>query len=252
MTESENHTLLDPVDLLRQLEALQQEKQKLISIVSHDIKSPLNRIYALVQLLQMDPNNFTDEQKNFLEKMHIVVADGLDMIRNLVDYRSIENNSITLFPEAIHLQNFIQSSVTSFLNVASKKGIKLMVESESVLLHTDKQCLQRAVDTLLSNALKFSFPGKKVWVRAKAGPDKTAIIEIEDEAFGFKHDELPELFQKFKKFTARPTGGESSTGLGLFIARSMIEKTGGKILCLNREGVGSTFRLVVPVTLPAN
>jgi len=252
MAEPEHPILVDSADLLRQLSALQQEKQKLIGIVSHDIKSPLNRIYALVQLLQMDSANLTDEQKNFLEKMHIVVADGLDMIRNLVNYRTIEGDNFALLPEPIPLQDFIQSSVTSFLTVASKKEIKLIVESENLILQTDKQCLQRAVDTLLSNALKFSFPGKKVWVRAKAGPDKTAIIEIEDEAFGFKHEELTELYQKFKKFTARPTGGESSTGLGLFIARSMIEKIGGKILCLNREGIGSTFRLVVPENLPAN
>ncbi|HRJ29366.1 MAG TPA: HAMP domain-containing sensor histidine kinase [Cyclobacteriaceae bacterium] len=250
MAESENHTLLDPVELLRQIEALQEEKRKLISIVSHDVKSPLNRMYALIQLLQMEPGNLTEEQKNFLEKMHIVVADGLDMIRNLVDYRSIENNSIALFPEAVQLQSFIQSTVTGFLNVASKKGIKLMVESENILLHTDKHCLQRAVDTLLSNAIKFSYSGKKVWVRAHKHRDETALIEIEDEALGFKQNELPDLFQKFKKFTSRPTGGESSTGLGLFIAKSMIEKLGGKITCLNQEGVGSTFRLVVPVSMP--
>lgn len=250
MDEAEHPALLDPVDLLRQIETLQEEKQKLISIVSHDVKSPLNRLYALIQLLQMEPGNLTEEQKNFLEKMHIVVADGLDMIRNLVDYRNIESNSIVLFPEAIQLQSFIQSAVTSFLNVASKKGIKLMVESENILLHTDKHCLQRAVDTLLSNAIKFSYSGKKVWVRARKHSDETALIEIEDEAFGFKQNELPDLFQKFKKFTSRPTGGESSTGLGLFISRAMIEKTGGKISCLNREGVGSIFRLVVQVNLP--
>lgn len=250
MADSENHTLLDPADLLRQIEELKQEKQKLISIVSHDIKSPLNRLYALAQLLQMEPANLTDEQKNFLEKMHIVVADGLDMIRNLVDYRNIENNSITLFRETIQLQSFIESTVTSFLNVASKKGIKLIVESENVSLHTDKQCLQRTVDTLLSNALKFSYAGKKVWIRAYKHTDETALIEIEDEAYGFKQDELPGIFQKFKKFTARPTGGESSTGLGLFISRAMIEKIGGEVSCVNREGFGSTFRLILPVTLP--
>ncbi len=250
MDDAEHPALLDPVDLLRQIENLQEEKRKLISIVSHDVKSPLNRLYALVQLLQMGHDNLTGEQKNYLEKMHIVVADGLDMIRNLVDYRSIENNSITLLPEDIQLQSFMQSVITSFSNVASKKGIKLVVETQNAMLHTDKQCLQRAVDTLISNALKFSFPGKKVWIRANPYHNNTALIEIEDEALGFKQDELRQLFQKFKKFTARPTGGESSTGLGLFISKAMVEKIGGKVSCLNHEGVGSTFQLLVPLTMP--
>ncbi|MBX2961143.1 MAG: HAMP domain-containing histidine kinase [Cyclobacteriaceae bacterium] len=251
MEAPEHHSLLDPVDLLRQIETLKGEKEKLISIVSHDIKSPLNRLYALIQLLQMDPSNLTGEQKNFLEKMHIVVADGLDMIRNLVDYRTIERNSLVLFAEPFQLQPFVQQVVTGFLNVASKKEITIITESESAALHTHKHCLQRAMDTLLSNALKFSFPGKKVWVRAQANQHAKIVIEIEDEAHGFKAEELPRMFEKFQKFTARPTGGESSTGLGLFIAKSMIEKIGGNVSCINREGFGSTFRLEVPATLQA-
>lgn len=236
-------------ELFRQIEALQEEKQQLVSIVSHDIKSPLNRLYALVQLMQMVGDNLTAEQKNYLEKMHIVVADGLDMIRNLVDYRNIESKRIELFPEDLNMQSIIQQTVKNFSGIASKKGITLLVDSENIKLHTDRQCLQRAVDTVLSNALKFSFEGKKIWIKANQSKPGTATITIRDEALGFKPDELPHLFEKFRKFSARPTGGESSTGLGLFIAKSMAEKIGGSISCMHEEGVGATFSIEVPTSI---
>lgn len=239
----------DTEELLRQIEALQEEKRQLVSIVSHDIKSPLNRLYALVQLMQLAGGSLTQEQKDYLEKMHIVVADGLDMIRNLVDYRNLENNRIDLFPENLTLQSIIQQAVKNASGIASKKGITLLVESGNIKLHTDRQCLQRAVDTVLSNALKFSFEGKKIWIQAHQPKPGTATIRVRDEALGFKSDELPHLFKKFKKFSARPTGGESSTGLGLFIAKSMVEKIGGSILCENEEGVGTTFTIDVPTNV---
>lgn len=239
----------DTEELLRQIEALQEEKRQLVSIVSHDIKSPLNRLYALVQLMQLVGDNLTQEQKDYLEKMHIVVADGLDMIRNLVDYRNIENNRIELFPEDLNMQSIIQQTVKNFSGIASKKGITLLVDSENIKLRTDRQCLQRAVDTILSNALKFSFEGKKIWIKTHQSKPGTATIAIRDEALGFKPDEVPHLFEKFRKFSARPTGGESSTGLGLFIAKSMTEKIGGSISCMNEEGVGATFIIEVPISV---
>ncbi|MBX2964796.1 MAG: HAMP domain-containing histidine kinase [Cyclobacteriaceae bacterium] len=239
----------DIEELLQQLEELQKEKLQLISIVSHDIKSPLNRLYALIQLMQLVGDNLTSEQQDYLEKMHLVVADGLDMIRNLVDYRNIENNRIDLLPEDFNIQSLIQQTVKNFSGIADKKRITLLAESENIKLHTDRQCLQRAVDAILSNALKFSFEGKKVWLRAYQSKPGMVAITIRDEAQGFKPDELPHLFERFRKFSARTTGGESSTGLGLFIAKKMTEKIGGNIICKNEEGVGAAFTIEVPTSV---
>lgn len=237
--------------LLQKVEELTQSQQHLLTIASHDVKSPFNRMHALLQLLQMNSSNLTDEQKNYLEKMHIVIADGMSMIRNLIDYRNLDYQGIQLMPVSFNLREFIHTSVKAVDSVARKKQLNLTTGVvDDYELHTDRHCLQRAFDNLLSNAIKFSFPGKAVTVLAAiTGPD--AIIEIEDEARGFLPAEQDRLFQKFSKFSNRPTGGESSTGLGLYIAQSMMQKINGRVECRTTEGVGSVFRITFPALLPS-
>jgi signal transduction histidine kinase len=237
-------------ELLQKIEELTQSQRHLLTIASHDVKSPFNRLHALVQLLQMNASNLTDEQKNYLEKMHIVIADGMAMIRNLIDYRNLDFQGIEVMPATFSLREFIHASVKAVDAVARKKELILAtapVADEE--LHTDRHCLQRAFDNLLSNAVKFSFPGKRIEVQA-AVAGTHAVITVQDEARGFLPDEQQRLFEKFSRFSNRPTGGESSTGLGLYIAQSMMKKINGQVECLTTEGVGSMFRIVFPVTLP--
>jgi len=241
--------LSDIDSLSRQVEELMREKQHVISIVSHDLRSPLNRIFALVQLLQLNGSNLTGEQKDYLDKMHLIIADGLAMMRNLVDYRNLEYRTIDMLPETFNVGDLIETSVKNFKPIATKKSIEFRVECENnLMVTTDKHCLSRVIDNLLSNAVKFSAQEKKVWVRADTLLINHLKIEVQDEAGGFLSDEVAKLFQKFQKLSTRPTAGESTTGLGLFIAKSMAEKIGGKITCTTTEGLGSLFSVELPKT----
>ncbi len=242
--------LSDIDSLTKQVEELIREKQHVISIVSHDLRSPLNRIFALTQLLQMDSSNLTADQKNYLEKMHLIIADGLAMMRNLVDYRNLKYRTIDLLPETFNAGELVEACVRNFKPIATKKSIELEVACENnLMVTTDKQCLSRVIDNLLSNAIKFSVPGKKIQIQADTLFTNHLKIEVQDEARGFSSDEIPKLFHKFQKLSVRPTAGESSTGLGLFIAKSMAEKIGGKITCTTTEGVGSIFSVELPKTI---
>jgi signal transduction histidine kinase len=233
--------------LHKQIEELTRGQQQVLSIISHDLRSPLNRVFALTQLIQMNATNLTMEQKDFLEKIHLTVADGLAMMRNLVDYRNLEYRTIELHPETFNAGELVESCAKNFTAIAVKKKIELTVICENnLVVITDKQCLTRVIDNLLSNAIKFSPPGKKVTVRANTHAVDDLQVEIQDEANGFSKNEVPQLFQKFQKLSAVPTAGESSTGLGLFIAKSMVEKIGGKITCSTTEKVGSVFAAAVP------
>jgi signal transduction histidine kinase len=134
--------------------------------------------------------------------------------------------------------------------IAQKKNIGLDVECEpNLMVTTDKQCLTRVIDNLLSNAVKFSPAGKKVFVRADTLFINRLKFEVHDEANGISKEEFPKLFQKFQKLSNLPTAGESSTGLGLFIAKSMAEKIGGKVMCATTTGVGSIFSAELPKTI---
>lgn len=239
--------LSDIDSLLKQVKDLTLEQQQVLSIISHDLRSPLNRVFALVQLIQMNATNLTADQKDYLEKIHLTVADGLAMMRNLVDYRNLEYRTIELHPETFNAGELVESYVRNFNNIAVKKDITLTVTCEPNLqVVTDKQCFTRVVDNLLSNAVKFSARGKKITVHADTLFINHLKIEIQDEANGIAKDDVPKLFQKFQKLSNLPTAGESSTGLGLFIAQSMAEKIGGKIKCTTTAGVGSIFSVELP------
>lgn len=241
------HTSSDSDSLIRQIEALNREKHQLISLVSHDLRSPLNRAFALSELLLMDQEGLSEFQKDYLERMRLVITDGLAMMRNLVDYRNIEFRSIDIMPENVNVREFLDKLIREFQPVADKKEIAIQTthHDQDLMIISDKQCLDRVLGNLISNALKFSKPGKKVLIRS-AKTDQGIQVEVEDEIGGFSRDEEKTLFSKFKKYKAQPTSNESSTGLGLFIAHAMAERIGGTITCRTVETVGSTFTVTLP------
>lgn len=242
------HTSAAVDSLIKQIEALNAEKQQLISLVSHDLRSPLNRAFALAELLLMDSASLTDFQKDYLEKMRLVISDGLSMMRNLVDYRNLEFRSIDIMKEPINVYDFVERLIREFQPTAIKKEISVQSthSDTNLTIISDKQCLDRVLGNILSNALKFSKPGQKVSVRTFKGAGEQIVIEIEDEIGGFSPEEIKTLFSKFKKYKAQPTGNESSTGLGLFVAKAMAERVEGTITCQTQEGKGSVFKITLP------
>ncbi len=233
---SEIQTLTEKID------ELTREKQHVLSIISHDLRSPLNRIFALIRLTQMVGDNLTEEQKDYLDKMHLIVADGLAMMQNLVDYRNLEYRGIDIMIESVNVGDLIETTIKNFKSIAVKKNISFGGTREKDLIITsDKQCVGRVIDNLIGNAIKFSGPGTTVCINTESIPNNRFKIEVKDEAPGFIAEEILKIFQKFQKLSARPTAGESTTGLGLFIAQSMAGKIGGKIFYSARERGGSAF-----------
>lgn len=142
---------------------LEQEKQQLISLISHDLRSPFNRLQALIQLLQMNDANLTADQKIYLEKMHIVVADALAMMRNLMDYRSLELGLLNLQPEEISVKELLAGVMKNFSGVAHKKEIRIeLSNAPEIKITTDRYSLQRATENIVSNALKFHSEGNRL------------------------------------------------------------------------------------------
>lgn len=228
--------------------ALNREKQQLIMLVSHDLKGPFNRMYALTQLLEMT-GNFTDEQKEFLNKMYQIIGDGLNMVRNIVDVRKIEEKGLDPYPEKINLPSVINPIIKQYNVLADKKKIKINYQApEKLEMTSDKNYISRVMENLLSNALKFSQPGKEVFVTVKSDGDHVEI-SVADQGPGLNADDLANLYQKFKKLTPRPTGGESSQGLGLSIVKILSNCMGGDVTCESELEKGSNFTVRLPVVL---
>lgn len=243
--EIEKHLL----ELQEQNEALlksNHEKLQLISLVSHDLKGPFNRIFALIQLLHLSTGNLSDEQKEYLGKIHQIAADGLSMVRNLLDNRRIEDTGIELHPAEVDLSVLVSSLVKNYRTIAEKKNIRIEWEPMTQLIvWVDKLYLNRVIENLLSNAIKFSRYYTVISIRLFAKPD-CIELSVEDQGPGISPEDQAKLFLRFQRLTARPTGGESSSGLGLFIVKSILNKMNGQIICESELGQGTKFIIRLP------
>lgn len=225
----------------KDLVTLNQEKLQIVSVVSHDLKGPFNRIFALIQLMSSSMENLTEDQKDYLGKMHQIVADGLSMIRNLLDNRRLDDQDLEFMPTTLNLSSVLNSLLRNYKTLAEKKQISIHLTSpENVPLQIDKSYLTRVIENLLSNAVKFSDSNTNIYVNL-IDDGKFIEFSVRDEGPGIREEEQKKLFQKYQRLTPRPTAGESSTGLGLFIVKSVIEKMNGTVRCESEEGKGATF-----------
>lgn len=228
----------------QQLSDLNHEKDTLMSIVAHDLKSPLNRIDGILYLLELN-GKLPSDQQNYLGMIKDATRSGLDLITDLLDVHMLEENVEPNY-SSFDISEFLAQKVDAFQQRAQSKSIHLnitRVESEEVF--TDRDYLDRIFDNLLSNAIKFSPTNSVVDISA----DRTQTefwISVKDRGPGFSSHDKNFLYQKFKKLSARPTAGETSNGLGLAIVKILADRLKGKIELVSEQGRGSQFTIRFP------
>ena len=227
------------------LEASEKEKKALLKLALHDLRSPMNKLFALVGLFKMSDQPLTGEQTGYLNKMELVISDGLGRMRNLMDLKAIEEaggaNTETLF-ENINIGKLVNKVIREYIPDAARKNIELSYAEKNISLSTDRISLLRILDQLISNAIKFSPERSKILIEIEER-DEDFLVHITDGGRGIAEEEIPNLYQKFTPLSTRATGGESSTGIGLFIALWMARKIGGSIDYTNNNKSVFTLRL---------
>ena len=228
------------------LSELNEEKNSLISIVSHDLSTPFASIGMWQQLLQSEQDNLSDSQRKALDRIAQATQYGEKLIRHILDVEKAETNQNKLQLENLDLRIFAEWRLDNFTPVAANKNVRLHLDcpNRSLYFLSDRQLLGRMLDNLLSNAIKYTAPGKNVWMSVSEEKDAVSI-KIRDEGVGILPDELPHLFSKYSKISSQPTNGEASTGLGLAIVKRICEELKGKITCESTLGEGSIFTIVL-------
>jgi signal transduction histidine kinase len=230
-------------DLKLEIERLKADNSALLKLASHDVRSPLNKVFALVNLLKMADGSLSDEQLDYIANIEMVLSDGLHHMRNLMDLRAIENEAIKMHLEVLEIGSVVKRVVREQVPLAERKRISLKMKESSINTNSDRLIIIRILDQLLSNALKFSPENTEVGVFLDDGNDYFSISVV-DGGYGISENEQTELFKKFKVLSTTSTGGESKTGLGLFIAQQYARKLGGSIRYDNSDK--STFILELP------
>jgi signal transduction histidine kinase len=223
-----------------ELESLNSEKNNLIGIVAHDLKSPLNQIKGLVSLIKMT-TQLEGEPVNCLNMIEASAIRLNSMIGKILDIEAIESKQLNLNMEPVDLTELLNGLADRFKLDANRKSIELIESIPiGISINIDRNYLTQILENLLSNAIKFSPSNKKIYLNLQDNGDHI-IAEVRDEGPGLNDDDKKKLFSKYQKLSAKPTGSESSTGLGLSIVKKFTETMGGQIWCESELGKGASF-----------
>jgi signal transduction histidine kinase len=220
---------------------LNNEKNNLISIVAHDLKSPLNQMRGLLSIIKVKIDKSDSETMACLEMIEKSATRLTTLIAKILDVEAIESKDLNLVVERFSLSELLKILVERYTLSAKEKSIQLVSEFEDeILVLADKVYTMQIFDNLLSNAIKFSPPNKNVFIRVYKDKEKVTT-QIKDEGPGISEDDMKKLFGKYQKLSARPTGNEASTGLGLSIVKKFVEAMNGQIWCESQFGDGASF-----------
>jgi signal transduction histidine kinase len=228
------------------LEKLNIEKNEFLGIAAHDLKNPIFGIQMLAKLIKEDDSLTPEENQEFIQDIINSCDRMIDIITKLLDLNAIESGKIKINIEVCDINNITKDIINQYLPKAHNKNIQIIFKTQSDGIGiVDHFALIQILDNLISNALKFS-PYDKIININTWDDDNKIFLEIKDEGPGMNENDLKHLFKKFSKLSARPTGGENSTGLGLSIVKRYIDAMNGNINVTSNLGQGTSFKIAFP------
>lgn len=232
---------------IQSLERVNEEKNQLLSIASHDLRSPINQVKGLLSIIQLSDDKNSAENQELLEMSQKILVQQSEMItRVLSDFVINENAGYNKKIEEIEVSSILSGIVDTFRLEANRKRILLKLSTpEGLTIRTDKNFFTHIFDNLISNAIKFSYQESSVQIDVEE--QETSIrISVQDEGQGLSEEDKKKLFQKFQKLSAQPTFGEISTGLGLSIVKKYTDALEGKIAVESEKDKGAKFVVEIP------
>lgn len=230
-----------------ELQRLNDQHNKFLSIAAHDLRSPLGFVQMAVDLLSgQNGVQYAKHRDVLLESIRRQTHRMLNLLNNLLNFTEIEAGKLSINPESIELKGFLEEVVQNHNILAASKKIRIMLDSPAICqANADPIRLRQAVDNLISNAVKYSPPGSQVQVRVQQ-ISSSWRISIKDQGPGILPGDRQKLFEAFSRLSTVPTGGEKSTGLGLAIVRWVVEAHGGRIGVDSEPGNGAEFWFTLP------
>ncbi len=231
-----------------ELVTLNQEKNEFLGIASHDLKNPLSSILGLAEEIATSFDISTKEEVvEYAGMIHTSAEQMLSLVKNLLDVNSIESGKSKAALSHTDILPTMLELIKYHTEQAKVKNISLHlnVDQEACIAFVDSSVTRQIFDNLISNAVKYSPFDRSVFINLYDKETKLCC-EIQDEGPGISAKDQTNLFKKFTKLTPKPTGGEHSTGLGLFIVKKLLDAMNGEINCRSTVGKGTTFTVDLP------
>ncbi len=231
---------------VEELRNLNEQKNRFLGIAAHDLRNPLGSIRGFSDFL-LEGGLDAETSKEFLRIISAASNELLTLLDDLLDISQIESGKFDLRLVNADISDLVEQRAAMARIISAKKNIVIEVHTEKGLVcFMDKGRIGQVVDNLISNAVKYS-PAKSA-VRVETVKDGAmARVTVRDEGPGINENEKHKLFGEFQKLSARPTGGEKSSGLGLAIAKKIVEAHNGVIGVESEAGKGSAFFFTLPL-----
>jgi len=239
------------IDLKRKADkviALNDMKQKLLTILGHDLRSPFNQIESFSELCETDiKNQDIGEVKEDIEMIKVSTKTGLALLENLLDWLRNEEGLITFEFENVNLKELVDDNFTFYKGISKLKGVGLVnnINPEVVALINIKS-INTVLRNLIGNAIKFTSKYDQITVGSTID-NNTIQVYVKDSGRGIKAEVLEQLFET-KGCSQVGTANEKGTGLGLFLCKEFIQANGGEIWVESEEGIGSTFYFTIKLS----
>lgn len=239
-------------DITREIEA-DRAKREFISKVSHELRTPLTAIKGHVDLLLLGSlGPLSEMQISGLNVARNNANRLRDLIEDILDISRIESGKIQLYFKLVDIRTVITDVAQSLGIEAERKNMTVTIEiaDDLPLIVADQKRLTQVVLNLFSNAVKYTYAGGRIWVRAFLNPATMMQIEVEDNGVGMSTEQQAKLFRPFYRADNPLRDEVGGTGLGLSIARSLVEQHGGEMWVNSEQGKGSTFCFIIPLQQP--
>jgi len=229
------------------LKQLAEDKDELLGILAHDLKNHLGGIQLSADLLrQWMAGANRGKPAELCENIYHSTGQLLAFVKEFLA-NSAADHGVALNLEPVSLSDAVTRAAQDYQEAARRKNLEIRLElsAEPANVLADRNALMQVLDNLLSNALKFSPANKQITIIVRPAEAGVECL-IQDQGPGFSAEDKARLFRRYVRLSARPTGGEPSTGLGLSIVKKLVQAMKGELTCTSTPGEGAVFALRLP------
>ena len=235
-------------EAMRAAQAADLAKTKFLANMAHELRTPLNAIIGFSEIIKLDNIQARDQYPQYAEYIHDAGILLLNIINGLLDLARIEAGKVDLEEQLVGVGELIQSAIRTIDPIAHKKSIQVKCElaHATALIHVDRTKFRQIMLNLLSNGVKFTEPQGEILISSRINAGGDLIISVKDTGIGIAPEHLQRVLRPFEQVADHLTKENEGAGLGLPIARALIELHGGELVITSDLGAGTTVALRLP------
>lgn len=241
-----NH--LELAESRRTILEMNRSRDKIYSIIAHDIRSPLSGILMTLDTIDqgyLDPSS--EDFKDIIHQLKIRTKDTTTLLTSLLNWTRSQDMNVVLQPKETNINQLIISSIQLLIDVAKNKNISILNEiSETLNSWCDEVSINTVFRNIISNAIKFTPNNGKITIKGQ-NLDSSVEISISDTGIGMPEDVIKKIFGENQLFTSSGTANEQGTGLGLMLVKDFLKKNNGSLTVQSKKNVGTIFTVTLPI-----